>query len=300
MNTRKPTIDGRNRTRARVARDVKQAATFQSKAASLQADLHNSSFNHHINTLLYTQRPSRTMARPASPPTVYPNSSTDHGFMPRREFIREERIPSTFALLTISSSSFIRLYGFPQPLISSIRRLLLEQERLAQGFREDIMQNFCEFVLEGKPWTNPKSIPSEKLLVDILAVFFQHGYAIVSTLDYGREQDDKVCIAFSKPTSYPSNSTIPAVLRSGGSSPSPALPPVKTPFALSFPNATTLRVVSPPLHSTPAILQAVRGAWPRGVESEKKVGDATFEFKFKGYKCERFSLVPYHRSYTDS
>jgi hypothetical protein len=49
-----------------------------------------------------------------------------------------------------------------------------------------------------------------------------------------------------------------------------------------------LRVIAPPLHSTPAILQAVRGSWPRGVVSEKKVGDNCFEFKLKGYKCMFF------------
>ncbi|KAJ2918986.1 hypothetical protein MD484_g1380, partial [Candolleomyces efflorescens] len=45
-----------------------------------------------------------------------------------------------------------------------------------------------------------------------------------------------------------------------------------------------MRVISPPLHLTPAILQAVRGSWPRGVVSEKKVGENCFEFKLKGYK----------------
>lgn len=229
------------------------------------------------------------MARPSSPHTVYPNSSNDHSFMPRREFIRDDRVPSTFAILTLSSSSFIRLFGFPQPFISALRRLLLEKGRLAAGFREDIAQNFCEFTIEGKPWGNPKSVASEKLLVDILAVLFQQGYAFLTTLDYGREQDDRVAMAFSKPTPnhapHSPHTPFSALHRTSGPSPTPTLPPVRVPFALSFPNATTLRVISPPLHSTPAILQAVRGAWPRGVESEKKVGDSTFEFKLKGYKC---------------
>lgn len=236
------------------------------------------------------------MARPSSPHTVYPNSSNDHSFTPRREFIRDDRVPSTFAILTLSSSSFIRLFGFPQPFISALRKLLLEKDRLAVGFREDIAQNFCEFTLEGKPWASPKSIPSEKLLVDILAVLFQHGYVFLSTLDYGREQDDRVVMAFSKPSPNhaPQSSTplLSPLHRTSGHSPTPTLPPVRVPFALSFPNATTLRVISPPLHSTPAILQAVRGAWPRGVESEKKVGDSTFEFKLKGYKCTKYAPSP--------
>ncbi|KAG6878419.1 hypothetical protein C0993_007020 [Termitomyces sp. T159_Od127] len=58
----------------------------------------------------------------------------------------------------------------------------------------------------------------------------------------------------------------------------------RTPFALSFLSPTRMRVIGPPLHLTPAILQAVRGSWPRGVVSERKVGNNSFEFKLKGYK----------------
>jgi hypothetical protein len=37
-------------------------------------------------------------------------------------------------------------------------------------------------------------------------------------------------------------------------------------------------------------LQAVRGSWPRGVVSERKIGDASYEFKLKGYRCMSHSL----------
>jgi hypothetical protein len=47
-----------------------------------------------------------------------------------------------------------------------------------------------------------------------------------------------------------------------------------------------MRVISPPLHLTPAILQACRGAWPRGVISEKTVYGNSYEFKLKGYGCK--------------
>lgn len=54
------------------------------------------------------------------------------------------------------------------------------------------------------------------------------------------------------------------------------------PFALSFPSSTLLRVINPPLSNSPAILQAARSGWPRGVISENKEGDQTYEFRLKG------------------
>lgn len=222
------------------------------------------------------------LSRPVEMTTTPPDSS----FIPRKEFIRDQRITNAFSLLAISGSSFIRLYSFPAVLITSLRRLF-DQRGLTIAFREDIPQNLYEFTLDGKPWASPKSVQSERLLVDILAVVYQHGYSFLSTIDYGRENDDRLAVAFSKPVSVSSS-------RSGSPMP-PGSPGTitsgqeqalkKVPFALSFTSATLLRVINPPLHSTPAILQAVRGAWPRGVVSEKKIGDASFEFKLKGYKC---------------
>jgi hypothetical protein len=128
--------------------------------------------------------------------------------------------------------------------------------------------------------------------VDILAVIFQHGYTFLSSIDYGREPDDRLAMAFAKPSAYQdpprSGSPFGSSLKVDGSASCISQLPKnkKVPFALSFPSGTMLRVIDPPLHSTPAILAAVRGAWPRGVVSEKKVGDASFEFKLKGYKCK--------------
>ncbi|ETW87433.1 hypothetical protein HETIRDRAFT_457014 [Heterobasidion irregulare TC 32-1] len=214
-------------------------------------------------------------------------SGSDPAFFPRREFIRDDRIPSTFSILAISGSACIRVYNFLPPLISALRTFL-DRDHLVTAFREDAIQNFCEFCLEGKPWASPKSTFTEKLLVDILALLYQNGFVFLSTIDYGREQDDRIAMAFSKPHTSPpthssSSSPRPSSTFSRGSS-ATLNRPLKVPFAISFPNATTLRVISPPLHSTPAILQTVRAAWPRGVVSEKKIRDTVFEFKLKGYK----------------
>jgi hypothetical protein len=216
----------------------------------------------------------------------------DSGFTPRKEFIREQRTTaSSFSLLALSGSSCVRLYAFPPPVVAALRRLF-DQNNPITAFRQDINLNLCEFSLEGRPWSNSKSPSSEKLLIDILAVIFQHGHLYLSTIDYGRERDDRLTIAFSKPClltdpSIRSGSPVPASPDPGksGSTTSHLPAAQRVAFALSFASSTRLRVISPPLHSTPAILQAVRGSWPRGVVSEKKVAEATFEFKLKGYKC---------------
>jgi hypothetical protein len=228
------------------------------------------------------------------PITSTTSSPPDSGFTPRKEFIRDQQSPpNTFAILALSGSNFIRLYSFTPNVVSSLQHLF-ERLKISIAVREDHPQGLYELSIDHKPWANPKAVFSERLLVDIVAVIYRAGYNFLSSIDYGREPDDKLAMAFSKPAS----TTTPTLLGTpvipsaflgalGGSSPS--LPektaPRRTPFALSFASTTLMRVISPPLHLTPAILQAVRGSWPRGVVSEKKVGDNCFEFKLKGYKC---------------
>jgi hypothetical protein len=221
-------------------------------------------------------------------------TSPDSGFTPRKEFIRQQKVSSnTFALLAVAQTSFIRFYSFPRPVIASLRRLF-ENRSILAAFREDVTQSLCEFTLEGKPWANTKSVATEKLLIDIIAIIYHCGYTFLSTLDYGRESDDRLAMAFSKlelslpgsrsGTPLPSSAS-PLPADGSGSQSSDRPKNSRIPFAISFASTTLMRVISPPLHLTPAILQAVRGSWPRGVVSEKKVGDNSFEFKLKGYKC---------------
>ena len=241
------------------------------------------------------KHPVANSLTPASSQTGLLTSSSN--FIPRREFQRDHRIPSSFSFLTLSSSSTLKLYSFSPTVINNLRRLFNQKDLLADE-REQITNNFHEFVLHGKPWSNSKSISSEKLIIDILTIILHYGYAFLSTIDYGRESDDKLAIAFSRPA-LPQNNVagLPSFAAMNGSAVSLNAPP-RTPFAISFASSTLVRVVGAPLHSTPAILTAVRGAWPRGIEYDKKVGDATYEFKLKGYKCECFlSLV--HRAYVD-
>ncbi|KAI0036705.1 hypothetical protein K488DRAFT_81947 [Vararia minispora EC-137] len=228
----------------------------------------------------------------ASVPAVVPSDSS---LIPRREFLKHTRTPSSFSILTLAGSCQIRLYSFPPPVAAAVR-LLLDRTRVVIGHKEDVLHNYVEFAVDGKPWANPKSLPSEKLLLDILAVLLHQGFEFRSTFDFGREQDDRIIVAFSKPTtpinhtpttSPPSSPVLQSQpFRTSQVSSSAAHPArlVKHPFAISFPSATLLRVISPPLASTPAILQSVRGSWPRGVVSERKIGPDSYEFKLKGYK----------------
>ncbi|KAI6132707.1 hypothetical protein EV401DRAFT_214988 [Pisolithus croceorrhizus] len=211
-------------------------------------------------------------------------ATSDSGFVPRKEFIRDQRTRSDFALLAISASSFIRLYSFSPDVIDDLRRLF-NHFYLNAASREDASQSLFEFQLHGKPWASPKSERTERILLDILIVIYKHGYTILSTINYGRERDDRLAISFSRLSAsliVPPHSPIPA---GSGSNLSHTTPKSerKMLFAISFVSSTVMRVIYPPLNSTPAILQAVRGSWPRGVVSERKVNEAAFEFKLKGY-----------------
>lgn len=210
------------------------------------------------------------------------SSSGDAPFTPRKEFIRDHTAPSSsFALLALSSANCIRLYSFTPQAVTALRALFDQSVILA--YREDAEHNLLEFALNTKPWTNPKSVPTEKLLVDILAIIYHCGYQYRSTIDYGREADDRLAMVFSR---FNPNQTLPTSPPPTAASHASLVDSVKqVPFAISFSSVTVMRVISPPLHLTPAILQAVRQSWPRGVVSEKKVGHNSYEFKLKGYRC---------------
>ena len=225
-------------------------------------------------------------------------------FTPRKEFLRRTSHPlNSFALLTFSSSSLVRLYSFPPQVVTTLRRVL-QHRKSVSAYREDALNGYCEFALTGKPWSNAKSARSERLVLNVLAVILQHGYTLLSPLDYGRETDDRLALAFSKPIAAMPRSSASLSNQSSGSpfyrispqSPGPSSSHANVyviPFAVSFASATTMRVISPPRDSTPAILQAVRGSWPRGVISEKKVGDSAYEFKLRGYRCTFLGLTPH-------
>ncbi|KAF9270389.1 hypothetical protein L218DRAFT_1071827 [Marasmius fiardii PR-910] len=212
-------------------------------------------------------------------------TSPEPSFLPRPEFIRHHKSPpSTFALLTFSGPNCIRLFSFSYEVIAVLRRFL-DQRVMVQSIREDAANNLYEFALDGKPWSSPKSLATERFLVDLLAAIYHCGYNYLSTVDYGREPDDRLAITFSCPLTLPESPITHSPIPQGSRSTLPEKHKLyRAPFAISFSSSTVLRVIHPPLHSTPAILQAVRSSWPRGVESEKKVGDNCFEFKLKGYK----------------
>lgn len=91
----------------------------------------------------------------------------------------------------------------------------------------------------------------ERLLSDILTIIFQHSYNFMTTPDYGREHDGRITLTFSKPKLPSTNSD------------SPYMGPTYVPFALNFTSSTVLRDISPPLSTTPSILQSAvcMAAW---------------------------------------
>ncbi|KAI0639319.1 hypothetical protein C8Q77DRAFT_1152303 [Trametes polyzona] len=220
-----------------------------------------------------------SVSKPPIPPS--PTVQTSHASLlhPRKEFIRDQRIVSSFALLTLAGNGFVRLYNFPNSVINGLRRIF-DLHKLILGVRENPTTHFFEYSLDQKPWANVKNITSEKLILSIFSVIFQYGYSLLSTIEYGREHDDRIAIAFSRPTPAPAASAIP-IMPNISTSTLPHTSPMM--FAVSFPSPRVLRVIDPPLPLTPAILQAVRNAWPRGIADEKKLGDS-YEFKLKGYK----------------
>ncbi|KAI8995547.1 hypothetical protein BD414DRAFT_479856 [Trametes punicea] len=222
--------------------------------------------------------PTPNVFKPPVPPS--PTLQTNNPiFYPRKEFIRDQRIVSSFSLLTLAGQGFVRLYAFPNSVVNGLRRFF-DLHKLIISCRENPTTHFFEFSLDQKPWANFRSVVSEKLVVGIFSVIFQYGYSFLSTVEYGREHDDRIAIAFSRPTMAPTSSAIP-IMPNASTSTLPHASPMM--FAISFPTPRVLRVIDPPLALTPAILQAVRNAWPRGIADEKKLGD-TYEFKLKGYK----------------
>ncbi len=284
--------DGVSRRDARIGRPRGRARLWNSDVrrgpdAGVEYVLSKSDHACYHCTLLH----ALTMAQPPASPTpnvlkppltVSPPSNVPNLlFHPRKEFLRDlPRVVSSFSLLTFAGQGLVRLYSFPDSVINGLRRLF-EQQRNIVAVRENIAHNFFEFSLEHKPWSNVKSLEAEKLIISILSVILQYGYSFLSTIEYGREQDDRIALAFSRPTTAPVNSSIPAV-PNGSVSTLPQAGPML--FAISFPSTSLLRVIDPPLPLTPAILQSVRNAWPRGIAYEKKIGES-YEFKMKGYKC---------------
>jgi hypothetical protein len=215
-----------------------------------------------------------------------PISPAETTFVPRREFIRDQRPASAFSILALSGAALLRLYSFPTDTIVALRKHL-ESIHVILSSRELPHDNFHELALDGKPWSSPKSMRSEKLLIEIIDVILLTGHTFLTTMDYGREQDDRIIMTFSRTFPSPFSNPAPSPpFHSMTNDTSSVVPhPVKLLFAISFLSQSHLRVIAPPLHLTPAILQTVRGSWPRGVVSEKKAAENVYEFKLKGYKC---------------
>jgi len=172
-----------------------------------------------------------------------------------------------------------------------------------RGFDRPEEEDLAEFTLTAKFWANPKTVETEKLMIQILILLNSLGYALLSSIDFAREPGDKLTLVFERPILSGSLTQSPGPqfgYQANGSTvshqqPPPhsgSLPPIsgngvlQQIFGVSFTSQTSFRCICPPLESTPGVLQALRNAWPKGVEVENKVADGCYEFKLKGYACK--------------
>ena len=179
-------------------------------------------------TLIYNYIQCHSASRrnergPCLPPFLS-SLTMNQGFTPRKEFLRQTSHPQiSFALLTFASSSLIRLYSFPPPVVTTLRRVLQHRGSIS-AYKEDPDNGHGEFALVGKPWSDAKSARSERLVVIVLAIILQYGYTFLSPLGYGRESDDRLALAFSKPSSasLSNQSSAPPFHRITSQSPGPS------------------------------------------------------------------------------
>ncbi|KAJ1311869.1 hypothetical protein OPQ81_010328 [Rhizoctonia solani] len=182
-------------------------------------------------------------------------------FQPRSEFVRTEATPQSYALVALNGADTLRCHNISRSVLSALRDAFGNETRL---YGEANDGDIAEFVFRNSPWSN-KSVRSETLIVHLFTTLLEHQYTFVTSIDYGRQYLDKLSLTFTRAASQ--------IGRLGG----------ECVFALSFVTPTVLRVLHAPLHCTPAILQAVRSTWPRGVKDERKLGNGCWEFRLKGF-----------------
>ncbi|KZT40062.1 hypothetical protein SISSUDRAFT_1127504 [Sistotremastrum suecicum HHB10207 ss-3] len=191
------------------------------------------------------------------------------------EFSPQRHSTSSFALLSVAGASALRLSSFPQDVVAAVRAAIIKSPGI-RAFKQDLQQSLCEITINEKLWSHPTQLATQRVLVAVFAVLLSHKFKFISAIDYGREPDETLSLAFSRPNDFELDQEPPLF-----------------PFALSFNSITSLRVIGAPLHSTPAILNSVRGAWPRGVAAENKLAaESCYEFKLEGYHWFKQDTFP--------
>src|SRR5712671_5848986 len=70
-----------------------------------------------------------------------PISPADPSFLPRREFIRDQRPASSFSILALSGTALVRLYSFPADTVFALRKHL-NNANLIVSSREFLRAHF--------------------------------------------------------------------------------------------------------------------------------------------------------------
>ncbi|KZO96210.1 hypothetical protein CALVIDRAFT_137796 [Calocera viscosa TUFC12733] len=212
-----------------------------------------------------------------------------HQFRPRREFIPSIHAPHEFALLTLAEGNLVRMLGFDEEAVRTVRDVLASTEGERLGIRSErrgnaveangrkssedrvmspvrsmqspVLGELVEWCLEGKPWKERKH-SSEILLTTLFSTLLSHSFLYVSPLH------------LATPSS-------PVHLSAIFSRPLEPIQERKTAFSISFPAANIIRVIGAPKESTPGILAVVRQGWGTRLKEEKsEIG--TWEGKLKG------------------
>lgn len=136
-----------------------------------------------------------------------PISPAETTVVPRREFIRNQRPSSAFSILVLSGAALLGLYSFPTDAILALQKHSMSSPALASSPTTIFTGSLLES-LEGKPWSSPKSMRSEKPLIEIIDVIHHTGHKFLTAMDYGHEQDDRIIMTFSR--TFPSPSSNPA------------------------------------------------------------------------------------------
>ncbi|GAA5999705.1 hypothetical protein JCM10207_005873 [Rhodosporidiobolus poonsookiae] len=202
---------------------------------------------------------------PTSPPPPPPPPPAYQHPHPTSSFASSSTQPlaPTFAALHLARSDRIRLVGFPQGVQGYVR------EAVHRAWPREIQQEgqydavSYEFKLRGNPWSGfgDEAVHSRRLMAHLLAALASSGWHLAASVDLSKKGYDKDTLLFRSG---------PAVQRQF--------------FSVSFNQADKVRIIDWPSEVVKnAFDQAVRAAWPPGIQEakQKSVGGA-YQLKLRG------------------
>ncbi|KUJ18514.1 uncharacterized protein LY89DRAFT_569398, partial [Mollisia scopiformis] len=171
---------------------------------------------------------------------------------------------TTFASVSLHRSDRVRLLGFPQSDIQSIRGVI--QNSYSKGIsKEQLYGKSHEFKLNGNPWFGQSSdaVISRVLIREILAHLFSIGWILHASTDVSKKEMDKDTLFFRKQQ---------------------ARPPASDFISISFNQSDRLRLIGAPTQLVQDFKSLLSGMGL--LQQDLGWKDATlraWEFKLNGY-----------------